>query len=125
MQMLLPFRLGLGGRTGSGRQYWSWIAMKDAVEAIGWALGNERLSGPVNVASPHPVTNRQFAAALGRALHRPAVCLLPAFIARLAFGPMADELLLGSTRVEPAKLLESGFVFDFPKLDMALNDMLG
>ena len=122
--MLRPFRLGLGGRIGNGRQYWSWIALDDAVAAIEFALACDDMAGPVNVASPCPVTNRQFTAALGRALHRPTLFPLPASIARLAFGRMADDLLLASVRVTPARLLASSFVFQRPQLDDALKHLL-
>jgi hypothetical protein len=118
--MLTPFRMGLGGRIGSGRQYISWIALADAVAAIRWILDHAALAGPVNVASPNPVTNAEFAAALGRALHRPALLPTPAFAVRLAFGKMADELLLASARVVPRKLLDSGFQFRYPNLPEAL-----
>jgi hypothetical protein len=119
-EMLTPFRMGLGGRIGSGRQYISWIALADAVAAIRWILDHAALAGPVNVASPNPVTNAEFAAALGRALHRPALLPTPAFAVRLAFGKMADELLLASARVVPRKLLDSGFQFRYPNLPEAL-----
>ena len=123
--MLTPFRMGIGGRIGSGRQYVSWIALADAVAAIRWILDHAALAGPVNVASPNPVTNAALAAALGRALHRPALLPTPAFAVRLALGQMADELLLASTRVVPAKLLGSGFNFRCPNLPEALRDALG
>lgn len=123
-QMLTPFRLGLGGRVGSGKQYWSWIAIDDAVSAIAFALESEKLSGPVNVASPNPVTNREFASTLGRVLHRPACCPMPAFAARLLLGQMADELLLSSVRAQPKKLQDASFVFRYPELEVALRGVL-
>jgi hypothetical protein len=123
-EMLTPFRMGLGGRVGSGRQYMSWIELSDAVAAIRWILDHAALAGPVNVASPNPVTNAEFAAALGRALHRPALLPTPAFALRLAFGQMADELLLASTRTVPRKLLDSGFKFRCPTLPEALRQAL-
>lgn len=123
-EMLTPFRMGLGGRIGSGRQYISWIARADAVAAIRWILDHSALAGPVNVASPNPVTNAEFAAALGRALHRPALMPTPAFAVRLAFGKMADELLLASARVAPRKLLDSGFQFRYPALPEALRQAM-
>jgi len=125
LKMLTPFRMGIGGRIGSGRQYVSWIALADAVAALRWILDHAALAGPVNVASPNPVTNAALAAALGRALHRPALLPTPAFAVRLALGQMADELLLASTRVVPAKLLGSGFNFRCPNLPEALRDALG
>ena len=123
-RLLLPFRLGLGGRLGSGRQFMSWIALDDAVGAICHALTHDDLQGPVNTASPTPVRNREFTTTLGRVLRRPTVFPLPAFAARLAFGQMADELLLASQRVEPAKLLAGGYQFGFPDLESALRHLL-
>jgi len=123
-RLLLPFRLGLGGRLGSGRQFMSWIALDDVVGAICHALTHDDLQGPVNTASPTPVRNREFTTTLGRVLRRPTVFPLPAFAARLAFGQMADELLLASQRVEPAKLLASGYQFGFPNLESALRHLL-
>ncbi|MFA5190524.1 MAG: TIGR01777 family oxidoreductase [Verrucomicrobiia bacterium] len=124
-KMLTPFRLGLGGVLGDGQQWMSWVALDDVVGVISNALANETLRGPVNVVAPQPVTNREFTKTLGRVLHRPAVCPAPAFALRLAFGEMADALLLASQRAEPAKLLTSGFSFRFPKLGDALQDALG
>lgn len=123
-EMLTPFRMGLGGRIGTGRQYMSWIALGDAVAAIRRIIDDESLAGPVNVASPNPVTNAEFAAALGRALHRPALLPTPAFAARLAFGQMADELLLASARVVPRKLLDAGFDYRCPALREAIREAL-
>jgi uncharacterized protein (TIGR01777 family) len=123
-RLLLPFRLGLGGRLGSGQQFMSWIALDDAVGAICHALTHDDLQGPVNTASPTPVRNREFTTTLGRVLRRPTVFPLPAFAARLAFGQMADELLLASQRVEPARLLAGGYRFGFPDLESALRHLL-
>ena len=123
-KMLLPFRLGLGGPVGSGRQYMSWITIDDAVGAIRHALVMQTLSGPVNVVSPNPVTNLEFSRALGRALRRPAFAPMPAFAARLAFGEMADALLLASTRVVPDALLASGHILSHPDLEPALQHVL-
>lgn len=114
-EMLTPFRWGVGGPMGSGRQYWSWISLNDAVNAILYLLDSE-LSGPVNLTSPNPVTNKSFAAALGKALKRPAVLSMPAFAARAVLGEMADELILDSARVIPEKLLQAGFSFQDPDL---------
>lgn len=123
---LLPiFRLGLGGRVGNGRQYWSWIALEDAEGAIEFALDDPTLSGPVNLTSPNPVTNAAFTAALARALRRPALLPVPAFALRLALGEMADEALLASQRVQPEKLLKAGFPFAHPQLDEALEQVCG
>ena len=123
--MLLPFKLGAGGRVGSGRQYLSWIALDDVVGAISHAILSDGLRGPVNAVAPHPVTNREFTKALGRVLWRPTVFPLPVFAAHLMFGEMADNLLLASTRVEPARLLASGFEFRYPQLKGALRHVLG
>ncbi|HXF06211.1 MAG TPA: TIGR01777 family oxidoreductase [Blastocatellia bacterium] len=123
-RMLLPFRLGLGGTIGCGRQYWSWIALDDLVSAFLHALVTDSLSGPVNVVSPVPVTNREFTRTLGRVLARPTVFPLPAPVARFLLGEMADELLLASARVRPVRLLESGFQFRYPDLESALRHLL-
>jgi uncharacterized protein (TIGR01777 family) len=124
-RMLLPFKMGAGGVIGSGQQYMSWIALDDSIGAMHHALITESLCGPVNAVAPHPVTNREFTKTLGRVLRRPTLVPLPAFAARLAFGEMADALLLASTRVEPARLLESGYAFRYPDLTSALRHLLG
>ncbi len=123
-QMIPVFKLGVGGRIGSGDQYWSWIAMDDVVGAIHHAITTDSLRGPVNTVAPAAVTNRDFTRALGRALSRPTLFPLPAFAARLALGEMANDLLLASARVEPVKLKESGYTFQFPELDAALRCLL-
>jgi uncharacterized protein (TIGR01777 family) len=122
--MLPPFRLGLGGVVGSGTQYWSWVALEDVVGAFLHALRTEALQGPANVVAPQPVTNREFTAALGKVLKRPTVFPLPARVARLLLGEMAEALLLSSTRVAPKRLQETGYVFRFPALDGALRHAL-
>jgi len=119
-----PFRWGVGGVMGNGRQWWSWIALEDAIRAAQHALATAALSGPVNVVSPEPVTNRAFTLSLSRTLHRPGLLPLPAFVARLALGEMADALLLSSQRVAPRRLAETGFEFRFPELDGALRAAL-
>jgi len=124
-KMLLPYRLGAGGPIGTGRQHVSWITLDDVLGVIGHALAAGTLSGPVNTVSPHPVTNREFARALGRVLRRPAILPMPAFAARLVFGEMADALLLSSQRVEPARLIASGYRFLYPDLEPALRHLLG
>ena len=124
-KMLPPFRLGLGGVLGSGQQYMSWIALDDAVGAIQHAVVTDALQGPVNAVAPQAVTNQEFTKTLGKVLGRPTVFPLPAFAARLMFGEMADELLLASARVQPAKLLASGFSFRYPELESALRHLLG
>jgi hypothetical protein len=124
-RLLTPFRLGVGGTLGSGKQFMSWVALDDVVGSILHALTTEALRGPVNAVGPQAVTNREFTKALGRALGRPTLFPMPACAARLAFGEMADELLLASQRVEPAKLLASGYQFRFPDLEGALRHLLG
>ena len=124
-QMLLPFKMGVGGVIGSGRQYMSWVALDDVLASVLHALRTEGLSGPVNVVAPNAVTNAEFTNALGRVLRRPTVLPMPAFAARLVFGEMGDALLLASARVEPTRLEESGFVFGYPVLDGALGYLLG
>ena len=124
-RMLPPFRMGVGGVIGSGRQYMSWVALDDVLGGILHALRAGDLTGPVNLAAPHPVTNAEFTKTLGRVLRRPTFLPLPAFGARLAFGEMADALLLSSARVEPARLRADGFEFDYPDLEAALRHLLG
>jgi len=123
-QMLPPFRVGLGARLGSGEQWMSWVSLADAVAAILFAMDCAELSGPLNVTAPNPVTNAEFTRALGRQLHRPAFLTVPAFAVRLLFGQMADEALLASARVEPAKLTAAGFQFSLPEIDEALKAAL-
>jgi uncharacterized protein (TIGR01777 family) len=120
-KMLPPFRLGLGGRLGSGRQWMSWVALDDAVALIRYALESGSIRGPLNVVAPHPVTNAEFTRELGRVLHRPTMFPVPAFALRLLMGEMAQELLLGSQRVQPAAALAGGFVFRYPELRGALE----
>ncbi len=118
-KMLTPFKLGLGGKVGSGQQYISWVAIDDVVEAIKLALTNDSLRGPLNITSPNSVRNEEFTKVLGHALNRPTAMSIPAFAARLAFGEMADEMLLVSQRVVPKKLEEAGFEFQYPELEGA------
>ena len=125
LQKMLPaFRLGLGGKIGSGRQWWSWIDVQDLVGAILHVLRNDSLRGPVNMSAPAPVTNAEFTKILASVLSRPAIVPAPAFAVRLALGQMADELLLASQRMEPAKLLESGYRFQYPELKSSLENIL-
>jgi len=124
-KMLIPFRWGAGGVIGSGRQWMSWIALEDVVGAISHVLSAGSLQGPVNVVSSMPVTNQGFTKTLGKVLSRPTLIPMPAFAARLVLGEMADELLLASTRVEPARLLGSGYRFLRPDLEGALRSLLG
>jgi uncharacterized protein (TIGR01777 family) len=124
-RMLLPFKLGAGGVLGSGDQYMSWISIDDAVGAIVHAVAERSIAGPVNAVAPAPVTNREFTQALGRVLRRPTVFPMPAFAARLAFGEMADEMLLASTRVRPSRLEETGYRFEHTSVEQALRHVLG
>jgi hypothetical protein len=123
-KMLLPFKLGLGGKTGDGRQWMPWITIADVVGAILWILNHESLSGPVNLVSPNPVPNAEFAKTLAAVLARPAFFSIPAFAVKLAFGEMGEEILLGSQRVAPAKLIANGYVFQQPDLRRALEEIL-
>lgn len=123
-KMLTPFKLGLGGVIGSGRQYLSWITLDDTVRVIQFSLGAAAVWGPVNAVAPQPVTNREFTKTLGRVLGRPTIFPMPAFAARLAFGEMADEMLLSGVRVEPQALRSAGFEFRHPELEPALQGML-
>ena len=123
-KMLTPFKLGLGGRVGSGQQYISWVAIDDVVGATMLAIDNESIRGPVNVVSPNPVTNEEFTKTLGRVLSRPTVFAMPEFAARLAFGEMADEMLLVSQRVAPKKLNDAGYEFLYSELEGAFRKYL-
>lgn len=123
-KMLLPFRMGLGGVIGSGKQYMSWVSIEDVTGMIQYVIANESMRGPVNLVSPDAVSNREFTKTLGRVLHRPTIFPLPVFAARIAFGEMADELLLASTRVLPKKLTDSGYKFRHPELGEAFEQLL-
>jgi hypothetical protein len=122
-KMLPPFRLGAGGPMGDGRQWMSWIHRDDLIGLIAWLLERDGAGGAYNGTAPTPVTNRDFAQALGRALHRPAVLPTPAFVLKAAFGEMAQLLLTGQ-RVLPAHALAEGFTFRFPTLEDALSDLV-
>ncbi|WP_372347859.1 TIGR01777 family oxidoreductase [Streptomyces sp. KL116D] len=113
------FKAGLGGRMGDGRQYWSYIALHDHVAALRHLLDQESVSGPVNLTAPHPATNREVTAAMGRVLHRPTLFTVPARALRLVLGEMAGDVL-GSTRAVPTRLLESGFEFTYPGVEQAI-----
>src|SRR5580700_7860761 len=123
--MLVPFKLGLGGRTGDGRQWMSWIDVGDMVGGILHILKNEEMRGPVNMVAPAPVTNAEFAKTLASVLGRPAIFPMPAFAARLVFGEMGEELLLGSQKVEPGKLISSGYLFRYRELRPSLEGLAG
>jgi hypothetical protein len=122
--MLFPFKLGLGGVIGNGRQYFSWVALEDIVSIIDFAIKKDFLRGGVNVTAPQSVTFKEFVKTLGKVLHRPTILPLPASTARLVFGEMADEMLLASTRVEPKRLKQEGYQFKYPDLKGALEHML-
>ncbi len=123
-KLLLPFKMGVGGIVGNGKQYWSWVSLDDTVGAFCHALTNENLRGAANLAAPRSVTNSEFTKILGKVLSRPTIFPLPAFVARLMLGEMADGLLLSSARIEPARLLASGYKFKHPELEGALRDLL-
>jgi uncharacterized protein len=123
--MLLPFRLALGGPIGRGRAFWSWIVMDDLIGVIRFAIDTEAMAGALNTATPHPVTNGEFARTLGRVLRRPAWIPVPPIALRLVFGrEAADEAMLSSTRLAPARLLAGGFRFRYPELEGALRHVL-
>jgi len=124
-QMLTPFKLGVGGVIGSGKQYLSWIELDDLVRVIKFALTTAGISGPVNGVSPNPATNREFTKAMGRVVGRPTIFPLPGFAAKLAFGEMADEMLLGGVKVEPRVLKDARFEFEYPQLEAALRHAVG
>lgn len=121
-KMLLPFRLGLGGRLGDGRQWMSWIALTDLVAALAFLLRAEPVSGAVNLVAPNPVMNAEFASTLAHVLGRPAVFPVPRFALTLLFGQMAEDTILSSQRVRAGRLLDNGFKFKLPTLDEALYD---
>jgi uncharacterized protein (TIGR01777 family) len=123
-KMLMPFKMGLGGRIGDGRQWMSWIDVRDMVGAIHHLLKNDLLHGPVNMVAPKPVTNAEFTHILASVLSRPAIFPMPAFAVKLVFGEMGETVLLGSQRVEPAQLLGSGYPFRFSELRASLTALL-
>jgi uncharacterized protein (TIGR01777 family) len=120
-QMLFPFRIGAGGPVGSGHQYWPWIHRDDWIALVLWAIRSSGTSGPVNATAPEPVTNLEFARALGRAMHRPAFIPAPAFALRLLLGEMADGLLLAGQRAIPQRAQRAGFAFRYAHVDDALR----
>jgi uncharacterized protein (TIGR01777 family) len=121
---LTPFRLGVGGKLGNGRQWMSWVSIDDVVGAIHHALVTDELAGVANAVAPNPVTNAEFTKRLGRVLGRPTLLPVPAAALRLALGEFAQEAL-SSTRVVPRRLLESGYEFRYPDLEPALRHVLG
>jgi hypothetical protein len=123
-QMLTPFKMGVGGRIGSGRQWMSWIDVEDMVGAIHHILKSDLLRGPVNLVAPQPVTNAEFTKTLASLLSRPAIFPVPAFVVKLAFGEMGETVLLGSQRVQPEQLVASGYPFRFSDLRASLQNTL-
>ena len=119
-KLLLPFRLGAGGPIGSGKQWMSWVDRDDVLRAIEWSIDRDEARGVYNVTSPNPVRNRDFARALGRALHRPALLPAPGHALRLLFGEMADEALLGGQRVMPSRFTREGFTFEYPTIEQSV-----
>lgn len=124
-RMLTPFKLGAGGRLGSGKQWMSWVALEDVVGIIRAAIANEDIRGPVNMVAPNPVRNVEFTRALASALHRPAIFPAPAFVLRVVLGEMADGLLLSSQRVRPERMMAAGYDYRMADLDAALRNILG
>lgn len=122
-KLMAPFRFCVGGYVGDGRQWFSWISLRDEVRAIRFLVENPQARGSFNLAAPHPVTMKEFSRVLGRMLHRPAWTVLPGFAARLALGQMADEVVLASQRVLPKRLQEGGFSFEHPRLEDALTSI--
>jgi uncharacterized protein (TIGR01777 family) len=123
-KMLPPFRLGVGGKLGSGNQFMSWITLDELIRIIDFALTTDSLQGPVNAVSPNPVTNAEFTKAVGKALRRPTVFPMPSPVVRTIFGEMGDALLLASTRVHPAQLISASYPFRYPELEGALYHLL-
>jgi len=123
-KMLPPFRIGVGGKVGSGKQWMSWIALDDVVGGIQFALANDSIRGPVNFVAPVPVTNAEFTKTLGKVLSRPTIFPIPAFAIKLLFGEMGEALLLGGQRVAPERLIAEGYEFSYPQLEQALVHIL-
>jgi hypothetical protein len=123
-KMLTPFKFGVGGTIGSGKQYMSWLALDDLIKMIHFALENESLRGAINAVAPNPVTNEEFTRSLGKVLGRPTFLPVPAFAIKTLFGEMGETLILEGSRVVPKKLQDAGFDFDFPNLEAALKHVL-
>ncbi|HEX8366984.1 MAG TPA: TIGR01777 family oxidoreductase [Pyrinomonadaceae bacterium] len=123
-KMLTPFKFGVGGRVGSGKQWMSWIVLEDLIRIIHFALENETLRGVVNATAPNPATNEEFTKTFGRVLHRPAILPVPEFVVKLMFGEMGETLLLQGARVLPERLLENGFEFKFTNLEESMKAVL-
>ena len=125
VKLITPFRLFVGGPMGSGRQWMSWLHRLDYLEMVRWIIETPALDGPVNATAPHPVTNREFARALGRALRRPSLVPAPAFALKLLLGEMAEPLVLTGQRVIPARALSHGYHFRYPEIDIAMRGIFG
>ena len=123
-KMLPPFKMALGGPIGNGKQWMSWIHLDDIVGMIRFAIDNEAIQGPINGTAPQPVTNKVFSKTLGKVLKRPAIFPMPAFVVKLLFGQMGEELLLSGQRVVPVKLSNAGYEFNYPQLEEALRDIV-
>ena len=123
-KMLTPFKFGVGGTIGSGKQYLSWIALDDLIRIVHFALENENVRGAINATAPHPATNEKFTDTLGKVLHRPTIVPVPEFAIKLMFGEMGETLLLEGARVLPEKLQNAGFEFDFADLESAMRHVL-
>ncbi len=123
-QMLPPFKIGLGGKIGNGKQYWPWITLADVIGVIRFAIENDALRGPVNVCAPQETTNKEFTKALGRALKKPTFFPLPSVVVTLTLGEMGQEALLTSTRAKPVKLQQAGYRFKHPEIEEALRSVL-
>ena len=123
-KMLPPFKMALGGPIGSGKQWMSWIHLEDIVGMIRFAIDNDTIKGPINGTAPQPVSNKEFSQTLGKVLKRPAIFPMPAFVVKLLFGQMGEELLLSGQKVIPEKLTQAGYQFKYPKLESALKDIV-
>lgn len=123
-KMLAPFEMGLGGKIGDGNQWMSWIHIEDYINALEFIIEHEQISGAVNLTSPNPSRNKDFAKALSNALFKPCIFTIPSFMAKFLYGEMADELLLNGQKVLPKKLIDAGFNFKFKNLKDALNNLL-
>jgi len=123
-QMMLPFRFGVGGKIGSGKQWMPWLTLEDAVAMVRFALSNENVSGPINAVAPQPVQNAEFTRVLAKVMRRPAIFPVPGLVLRIVLGEMADALLLGSQRAAPNVLEKSGYSFRHPNLEPALAAVL-
>ncbi len=123
-KMLLPFKLCLGGVVGSGKQFFSWIDIRDEISAVEFLIQHEEISGPVNLTAPAPVTNYELTKTLGAALRRPTLIPMPAFLCKLLMGEMGETLLLGGSKVQPEKLLQAGYSFRYPRLKDSIESLV-